>query len=68
MSWRNEWEELRQDPETRSWVVAEEAKHSVAANLYRLRKAAGMSQAQLASEKMLQKATYQTPGCAGSRM
>lgn len=48
MIWREAWEELRSDPEHRAYVLAEEAKHSVATRVYALRTERGLSQEELA--------------------
>ncbi len=48
MSWREEWEELRRDPQHTADILAEEAKNTLAARVYQLRKARNLSQAALA--------------------
>lgn len=48
MTWRERWQALRENPEHRAYVLAEEAKHALALNVYTLRKQRGLSQAELA--------------------
>jgi DNA-binding XRE family transcriptional regulator len=48
MTWREQWEELRNGPEHRAYVLAEEAKHTIAPKVYSLRKERGLSQTELA--------------------
>lgn len=48
MTWRNRWEALRESPDDRAFVLAEEAKHALAANVYTLRKERGLSQTEMA--------------------
>ncbi len=48
MTWREQWEELRNDPEHRAYILGEEAKHTIASKVYSLRKERGFSQTELA--------------------